>query len=434
MTSSPVRRAAAIVRAVVVISFIPAGLLLATNAAGVLRYVAQDGSGEYTSIQQAILASSDGDEVIVAPGVYFERIDFHGRRIVVRSTDGPLATIIDADSTGTVVTMESNENRQTVLAGFTLRGGTGTRLSLPVRADGRGGEPNGVDADVRRLLERSNRGVTETDGPEPRSLRFGGGIFLIASSPVLRDLILHGNGADRGGGLWGLVAHPLVQDCRFAANLAGTGGGVLLEENSAAEFVGCEWNYNHAAAGAAVAAFWSPAVFRECRFIRNSAGEGGAFYIRGAPHTMTLQRSAFWGNEAGEGSVALVVDGRLSIENCTFAANGLVDWDPASLIFESGASGEIRRSIFAHDRSALALLCRGAQVTRDCNDFWPSVAVEGCAPGAEEFSRDPFFCDLERRDLRLREDSPCLPEASPCGWVGAYGAGCPSPAMEVDPR
>ena len=44
------------------------------------------------SIQAAIDVAGAGDEIIVAAGTYFETIDFLGKAIALRSSDGPLAT------------------------------------------------------------------------------------------------------------------------------------------------------------------------------------------------------------------------------------------------------------------------------------------------------------------------------------------------------
>src|SRR5690348_13679582 len=58
---------------------------------------------DYPTIQQAIVASVDGDTVLVAPGTYFEQLDFLNRQITVQSTDGPVVTTIDASYFGPVV-------------------------------------------------------------------------------------------------------------------------------------------------------------------------------------------------------------------------------------------------------------------------------------------------------------------------------------------
>ncbi len=42
---------------------------------------------QYPSIQQAIIDCNDGDTVIVAPGVYYETINFSGKDIVLTSRD-----------------------------------------------------------------------------------------------------------------------------------------------------------------------------------------------------------------------------------------------------------------------------------------------------------------------------------------------------------
>jgi pectin methylesterase-like acyl-CoA thioesterase len=57
-----------------------------------------DGSelAPYCSIQTAIDNAVDMDEIVVAPGTYFETIDFLGKAVTLKSTDGPEVTIIAA--------------------------------------------------------------------------------------------------------------------------------------------------------------------------------------------------------------------------------------------------------------------------------------------------------------------------------------------------
>ena len=73
-------------------------------------------------IQNALDASADGDEIVVAPGTYFETVSFLGKAVVLRSSDGPAATTIDAQGADTAVTCDGGEGPDTVLDGFTITG------------------------------------------------------------------------------------------------------------------------------------------------------------------------------------------------------------------------------------------------------------------------------------------------------------------------
>ncbi len=105
------------------------------RALAVRRRVPQD----YPTIQAAIDASITGDTVLVSEGTYHENIRYKGKSIVVGSLfviDGDTAhvnrTIIDGSTTlipdsGSVVYMIDGEDTTSVLAGFTITGGTGTK-------------------------------------------------------------------------------------------------------------------------------------------------------------------------------------------------------------------------------------------------------------------------------------------------------------------
>ena len=94
---------------------------------------------DYVTIQAAIDSSADGDTVLVSEGIYFENIRYRGKAITVASlylVDGDTThidrTIIDGSrstdqDSGSVVYFVSGEDTTSVLCGFTITGGTGTR-------------------------------------------------------------------------------------------------------------------------------------------------------------------------------------------------------------------------------------------------------------------------------------------------------------------
>src|SRR5437016_1611947 len=75
------------------------------------------------TIQGAINAANNGDTVLVAPGTYYENINFNGKAVTVTSSGGPSVTIIDGGQNGSVVTFDSGETVSSGLNGVTLQNG-----------------------------------------------------------------------------------------------------------------------------------------------------------------------------------------------------------------------------------------------------------------------------------------------------------------------
>jgi hypothetical protein len=94
--------------------------------------IKQDGTGNFTTIQEGIDASADTDTVLVYPGIYYENIIYNGKNITVASlelTTGNAAyidsTIIDGSQQNSCVRV-INQETSAKIQGFTITNGKGT--------------------------------------------------------------------------------------------------------------------------------------------------------------------------------------------------------------------------------------------------------------------------------------------------------------------
>jgi hypothetical protein len=202
-------------------------------------YVPDD---SYT-IQEAIDAATDGDEIIVRHGTYPEHINFLGKKITVRSEHGPFRTTISGDpevvENIAIVTFWKSEGADSMLDGFTITNGIGV---------------------------------------------FGGGISCNASEPKISNCIITGNTGGFGGGLF-LFDSP---------------GG-----NAAATIINCLIIDNKSMAGGAgggvYCGYTAPTIINST-ISDNSAdatGDGGGGIRSSVYASPTVFNTILWGNTAG---------------------------------------------------------------------------------------------------------------------------------------
>jgi len=231
-------------------------------AAGELRVPSQ-----YKTIQSAIDAAQPLDRILVAPGIYRERLAFRGIPLTVESEKGAHLTTIDAGGQGSVVTFDSNDGRLSVLRGFTLTGG-------------------------------------HVNGKEAR----GAGVNCQWGSPTILENLIVGNrttGEDvsLGAGLFASGA-PTVVDNEFRENLAVAVGRDTLHAGGGV-YAGGGWFYGNRITGNSL--FSNRNVWEK---VRLSAAAGAVITGRTVfiSNRVTGNNACFYGEEVHGGGLLIEGD------------------------------------------------------------------------------------------------------------------------------
>jgi predicted lipoprotein with Yx(FWY)xxD motif len=312
-------------------------LFLAPSAfAQVVWYVDDDncpgpGSGTQADplcrIQDGIYLSTNGHEIIVAPGTYHETVDLLGRAVTLRSSGGPDTTIIDATTTAfcspgdcSVIRCASGEALDTKLMGFTITGGTGSECpDYPALTCGGGMFIFGAGPTVANCILTGNQAA------------FGSGMYNDHGSMPMVDscAFSQNSGTSRGGGMYnGNNSNPIVSNCTFADHFAFDGGGMYNVNGSSPKVTNCTFNsnranVNHPSSSGGAMTNWdcSNPTVRDCVFDGNQAGgAGGAMSnIRSSP---VITNCMFIGNFCAQrGGGMFNAFGKPTISNCSFISN-----------------------------------------------------------------------------------------------------------------
>ncbi|MBN1766768.1 MAG: hypothetical protein JW860_16055 [Sedimentisphaerales bacterium] len=246
---------------------------------------------DYPSIGLAVHNAFDGEEIIIADGVYTgdgnRDILLKGKAITIRSANGPENCIIDCDGGAEIqhcaFICNDNEGEDTIFDGLTITRGNGHNLLASV-SYGRG---------------------------EKR----GGGIYCYYSHPTIKNCIFTDNGSHlignpfraaefHGGGIGCYSGYPRVENCIFYDNQASGMGGAFYAggyEKATPLLINCLFYNNQAGYGGGVAFSWKswptnmPGIFN-CTIVNNeSENDGSGLYLfKSGP---IVKNCIIWGNE-----------------------------------------------------------------------------------------------------------------------------------------
>ncbi|MHC4837971.1 MAG: right-handed parallel beta-helix repeat-containing protein [Planctomycetota bacterium] len=284
--------------------------------------------GDFDSIQAAIDAAAEGWTIEVGPGTHVGAIALGAKAIVVASTDGASATVLDgAGAIGSVVAVSgaSPSGESAVIRGFTITGGAGG-TSIPAFGGVFGG--GGVVAIGGSLR-------IESCIVEGNTAAFGGGVYAYGGVLEFVDSFIRGNESDfDGGGLLLYECAATLTDTVFEGNASGNRGGGVHAVRGTPIVAGCEFIDNDAVGfGGAIGWFAGdePFVVGTTILAGNLAGiDGDAGWIRPGYSNLEASDLVVCGSGAtpfaGEYTAAGTV---LVEETCTDCdGNGLVDsWE-----------------------------------------------------------------------------------------------------------
>jgi archaellum component FlaF (FlaF/FlaG flagellin family) len=278
------------------------------------------------TVQGAINAAQAGDTVLVAPGTYFENIDFQGKAITVTSSDGPAVTIVDGGHLGPVATFKTNEGANSVLNGLTLRNGVPSS-AFPISGTSGGG--------ILILLSSptiTNNTITGNHAICGIGMEIQGGSAMVRGNTITGNTQAGGSGGCGGGGIevTGDSSHPPATPQIIGNTITnnsllsgGFGGGIMVSYFSSPviqnNYIAGNSVYN-SGGGINLQSYLSPVVVQNI-IVNNSTGGGGS----GAGINVSESSSAagvvtnntIVGNTAFDGSSGIFANviGTLAISN-----------------------------------------------------------------------------------------------------------------------
>jgi hypothetical protein len=263
---------------------------------------------DFTKIQDAINSSVDGDTILVAPGTYYENLNYRGKNILLSSHylfDEDISfintTIIDGSNphspdTASVVIFMNGEENTAILQGFTITGGKGTKI-----------------------YDTQNRFF----------VRVGGGIEIYKSSPTIRHNIIAYNESINGAGV------------------SKKGGGGISVDNSSA-IISNNIIFKNISYGGGGASFGpNPgAIFRNNIIVYNTtlSDRGGGLFIYGPQSNRFKNNTIAFNHSNFRGGIVIERAGNLKLENCIIYGNTTGSTNSTNIQISSSGNFNISNS------------------------------------------------------------------------------------------
>lgn len=305
------------------------------------------------TIQLGIAAARNGDEVVLAPGTYFEwGIDLLGKAIELRSTNPNdpaivAATIINAKGVDVALICNGAEGPDTIVNGLTIAGGAGVNGGGIIIDPPEGLESSPTVSNCRFMFNDAVRGggihfgasaggsslVTNCTFEGNDASLEGGAIFItgVNLTPTITGCTFDGNQTSdlgeegRGGAIFSSGSAPQIVDCSFTSNASDDGGGIFSDAPfgvGAPSVSGSAFSGNHANySGGAICSEGGDPQITGCTFDANIADAGGGGGICSSDGSPTVTDCTFTSNEANLGGGVSLIGPSATVTGCSFESN-----------------------------------------------------------------------------------------------------------------
>lgn len=339
---------------------------------------------DYQSIQAAIDAGSNGDEVRVRPGTYVENINLGNKGIAVIAVGGSAETIIDGGAADSTVKIGQAASGTARLSGFTVRNGSA--------ALGGGITISGGSPWINHCIVTQN----QAGG-------MGGGIYLDnGSAPTFWNCTVQNNQAVTSGG--GICSRgnssPVVIRSEVTDNQSsGDGGGVFLDGGTLRANETTFANNTATTNGGGLAISSSASLKLQRSVIKGNTGnDGGGIHVSGSA-SLLAANSILASNTAQTGAGMSVRSASASVYSMTFAGNTATS---GAVTYSDNSSVQIRNCILWDNSEEIQFLGTGPDVMH--SDVKMS---SGTYAGTGNINTDPKFKPGDGW-YHLLQESPCI--------------------------